>query len=54
MQVFRTFNASYTLDQELAKLDDHPDKKALCRFMPRSVSVLGLRQRVCARAKCQV
>lgn len=30
-KVFRTYNASYTLDQELAKLDDHPDKKAICR-----------------------
>ena len=30
-KVFRTFNASYTLDQELAKLDDHEDRKALTR-----------------------
>lgn len=26
-KVFRTYNASYTLDQELNKLEDHPDKK---------------------------
>ncbi len=30
-KVFRTYNASFTLDQELAKLDAHPDKKGICR-----------------------
>ena len=29
--MFRTYNASFTLDDELAKLDNHMDKKAICR-----------------------
>lgn len=30
-KVFRTYNASFTLDDELAKLDNHVDKKGICR-----------------------